>query len=105
MMSSATIRVNCPDCGQVDIRDTTMVSISLDQQTYHFECPDCGSVFSKRADKKIVGLLVSAGVELTPPPPPHPEDVPLHAEPLTNDDLIDFHLSFDQELAEFLDGN
>ena len=33
--------------------------------TYRFECPTCMEPVEKRADRKIVALLVSAGVDVT----------------------------------------
>jgi hypothetical protein len=61
--------------------------------TYSFECPNCADPVSKQADRKIVALLVSAGVFVaqdTPAPEPqfteHDE-----APPFTVDDLIAFH--------------
>ena len=32
--------------------------------TYRFECPQCSDSVEKRADRKIVALLVSAGVDV-----------------------------------------
>lgn len=71
--------------------------------TYRFTCPTCQDRVEKRADRKIVALLVSAGVDVAGPAPTaqQPEleeaapevartDVP-EGPPLTYDDLIEFH--------------
>jgi hypothetical protein len=79
--------------------------------TYSFVCPVCTEDVEKQADRKIVALLVSAGVSVagggqeTPPAPA----VEMLAEldglpPLDLDDLIAFHdlLQDDTALDRFL---
>ena len=89
--------------------------------TYRFTCPTCMDAVEKRADRKIVALLVSAGVdvagratlteteELFEPEEEEPlgEDMrgSLPAGPaFTIDDLIDFHFRLQDErsIQEFL---
>jgi hypothetical protein len=86
--------------------------------TYRFDCPTCMEPVEKRADRKIVALLVSAGVdvsgrstsgtaELFDSEPEMPEDPrgPLPPGPAFSiDDVIDFHykLEDDRYIAEFL---
>ncbi len=87
--------------------------------TYRFTCPTCYNDVEKRADRKIVALLVSAGVDVagrggaleerTEPMFDQEEIVdprgPLPAgPPLTTNDLIDFHfkLQDDRYIEEFL---
>lgn len=89
--------------------------------TYRFTCPTCMDAVEKRADRKIVALLVSAGVdvagratltetgteELFEPDEEPAEDPrgPLPGGPaFTIDDLIDFHfrLQDDRSIQEFL---
>jgi hypothetical protein len=83
--------------------------------TYRFTCPTCMDDVEKRADRKIVALLVSAGVDVASrggitqemfdpddyvdPRPPLPD-----APTFTIDDLIDFHfrLQDDSYIQEFL---
>lgn len=70
--------------------------------SYRFSCPTCMNTIEKPADRKVVALLLSAGVELAseggeqlepmaadpaPEPPEHYRPGP----PLTVDDLITFH--------------
>ncbi|MEW6060250.1 MAG: hypothetical protein AB1551_08975 [Actinomycetota bacterium] len=87
--------------------------------TYRFTCPTCYDAVEKRADRKIVALLVSAGVDVAAPDEfgartesmfeEHQEFVdPRDSLPggpaFTIDDLIDFHfhLQDDGYIQEFL---
>jgi hypothetical protein len=70
---------------------------------YSFICPQCAETIEKRADRKVVMLLLSAGVEVNEVPRfdipmehpsmqtamPSRDDV--DGPPFTTDDLIDFH--------------
>lgn len=85
--------------------------------TYRFTCPTCMDAVEKRADRKIVALLVSAGVDVAGrgmavdteeiteslfEPEPAPEDPrgPLPAGPaFTMDDVIDFHFALQDDGA------
>ncbi|TMK86804.1 MAG: hypothetical protein E6G44_02030 [Actinobacteria bacterium] len=68
--------------------------------SYRFSCPTCMDMIEKPADRKVVALLLSAGVELAgeageeaehaPEAPEHPESY-RPGPPLTIDDLIAFH--------------
>ena len=87
---------------------------------YRFVCPECMGPVEKRADRKIVALLVSAGVdvadkgpaspavqsrldqmlderELEPEPDPEPEPAHSDAPAFTVDDLIQFHFLLQDE--------
>ena len=85
--------------------------------TYRFDCPTCMEPVEKRADRKIVALLVSAGVdvsgrrtttaELFDSEPDLPDDPrgPLPEGPAFSiDDVIDFHfrLEDDRYIEQFL---
>jgi hypothetical protein len=90
--------------------------------TYRFTCPTCLDGVEKRADRKIVALLVSAGVDVsgrseaedrTMPmfeevaePDPDPRGQLPEGPAFTIDDLIDFHfvLQDDGRIREFLAG-
>ena len=79
--------------------------------TYRFECPTCMEPVEKRADRKIVALLVSAGVdvsgrrlattaELFEAEIEMAEDPrgPLPSGPaFTIDDVIDFHFRLEDD--------
>ncbi|HWO71173.1 MAG TPA: hypothetical protein VNP94_10535 [Actinomycetota bacterium] len=114
-----TIRTTCPRCGEVDMGPEAIV-LSVRQNgregTYRFTCPVCFDDVEKRADRKIVALLVSAGVDVTGPGPGPSRTASLfdvededprdraEAPPFTVDDLIDFHfrLQDDRYIQEFL---
>ncbi len=85
--------------------------------SYRFTCPSCADDVEKRADRKIVALLVSAGVDIDSPeePMPHPElfdaDDPTIAAPtgppFSIDDVIEFHYRLEDEayIREFMASN
>lgn len=84
--------------------------------SYRFTCPECADAVEKRADRKIVALLVSAGVDIDrdgEAAPRHPELFADELEPLdqgppgpsfTTDDVIEFHylLEDDAYIRDFL---
>jgi hypothetical protein len=68
--------------------------------SYRFSCPECMNTIEKPADRKVVALLISAGVELsdTDADPELPETETIDppesrpaGPPFTVDDLITFH--------------
>lgn len=83
--------------------------------SYRFTCPSCEDDVEKRADRKIVALLVSAGVDvaggggtgaqgaLFDQQTWYPEDAPL-GPAFTIDDVIEFHflLKDDRYIQDFL---
>src|SRR2546423_7705353 len=65
-----TIRTTCPRCGEVDMGpESILLSVRQNgrEGSYRFTCPSCADDVEKRADRKIVALLVSAGVGIDPP--------------------------------------
>ncbi len=117
-----TIRTTCPRCGEVDMGpEAILLSVMQGgrEGTYRFTCPTCFDAVEKRADRKIVALLVSAGVDVMSRDeldgrtgslfdqegePADPRG-PLPSGPaFTIDDLIDFHylLLDDRYIEEFL---
>ena len=114
-----TIRTTCPRCGEVDMGPESILLQVVRggrEGTYRFTCPTCMDDVEKRADRKIVALLVSAGVDVASrgtmlteelfdrepaidPRPPLPD-----APAFTVDDLIDFHfkLQDDASIRAFL---
>lgn len=116
-----TIRTTCPRCGEVDMGpESILLSVRANgrEGSYRFTCPECEDAVEKRADRKIVALLVSAGVDIDRTEDPghrHPElfDMPLEdgdeedtgppAPVFTTDDVIEFHylLEDDSYIREF----
>jgi predicted RNA-binding Zn-ribbon protein involved in translation (DUF1610 family) len=117
-----TIRTTCPRCGEVDMGPEAILLSVLQggrEGTYRFTCPTCFDAVEKRADRKIVALLVSAGVDVASrdeiegrttsmfdqeDDEPDPRG-PVPAGPaFTADDLIDFHylLADDRYIEDFL---
>jgi hypothetical protein len=106
----AEIRTNCPSCGQVDMTaDAISLEVERDGESgsYAFTCPDCSAGITKRADRKIVALLLAAGVrpaveagshEDTAPALPVQDRSPAPEAPaFTLDDLIAFHFLLDDD--------
>ena len=90
--------------------------------SYRFTCPRCDDSVEKRADRKIVALLVSAGVDLEPRSAGEASETLFDQEPVatmealehamdgpafTIDDVIEFHFLLEDEhhLEEFLAGS
>ena len=90
--------------------ESILLSISSEGQgVYSFACPVCTEAVEKQADRKIVSLLVSAGVAPAGRGSDAialvSEEAPTIAAPaLTTDDLIQFHfmLEDDSYLERFL---
>ncbi len=99
-----------PEAIELAVRDDTRTG------SYRFICPACMTMVEKRADRKIVDLLSSVGVTVTPGLAAHPsllEDIagPARPErteaeagvtPFSYDDLISFHffLQDDDRVAD-----
>jgi len=105
----ATIRANCPDCGDVDLttRDVQVhVCSTTNQGSYSFLCPSCRLAVSKLAEEQIVDLLISNGVRLAVWQLPAELGEPKLGQPITYDDLLEFHFALKREgwLDEMLAG-
>jgi len=108
-----TIRTTCPRCGEVDMGPEAIslaVRSNGREGSYRFTCPSCEDDVEKRADRKIVALLVSAGVDIsrsdvesgfTPELFDEEQDEVEPREPqsprFTVDDLIEFHYLLEDE--------
>jgi hypothetical protein len=107
-----TIRTTCPRCGEVDMGPEAIslaVRSNGREGSYRFTCPSCEDDVEKRADRKIVALLVSAGVDIsrsdgdhgfTPELFDEEEDLEPREPPaprFTVDDLIEFHYLLEDE--------
>jgi hypothetical protein len=116
-----TIRTTCPRCGEVDMGPESILLQVMRggrEGTYRFECPTCMEPVEKRADRKIVALLVSAGVDVSGPSSSataemFEPDIELPQDPrgplppgpaFSIDDVIDFHykLEDDRYIEQFL---
>ena len=90
----ATIRASCPDCGDVELttRDLTVrVCLEDNQGSYAFRCPTCRMAVVKAAEQRIVDLLVASGVRLDEWRLPAELSEPRVGDPISHDDLLDFH--------------
>jgi len=105
------IRTTCPRCGEVDLGPASILLHARKgdrEGTYSFICPACLDDVEKRADRKILALLISAGVD-TEDRSRHPGHIgPDQTEPgaeehhpsgpvFTLDDLIDFHFLLEDD--------
>ena len=112
----ATIRTNCPTCGQVDLSAEAIsleVAGSGDRGRYAFTCPDCSADITRAADRTAVRLLLAAGATSQGVDAPAETAASLPAEDrnpspdapaFTLDDLIDLHFLLQDQarLAEEL---
>lgn len=88
------IRASCPACGDVDILPedmTIMVCVSDGQTSYVFRCPVCMMAVSREVDRRIMEILVSAGVKVHFWRLPSELSERPEGPPINLDDLIDFH--------------
>ena len=86
---------------------------SAGEGSYRFSCPTCMNTIEKPADRKVVALLLSAGVELEDEPgldlgeeaEHHVIEPHRPGPPISIDDLINFHflLQDDRELFRALE--
>lgn len=108
------IRVKCPSCGHVDL-GANEISLHLHPSggrgAFGFTCPECTSKVDTPASRKVVALLIAAGVEPVrtredTDAPAHAPALPLEdrnpdpsAEPFTLDDVIAFHYLLEDDAA------
>ncbi len=101
MDEMTTIRATCPDCGEVEMEARAITLNVRDEDgegTYSFTCPVCSESVEKPADRKVVMLLLSAGVDVTRiDTPVLTAELRPEGPPLTADDLIDFHFLLEGE--------
>jgi len=89
-----TIRATCSDCGDVELTTADVrVRVCIEDNTgsYLFRCPTCHMAVVKPAEPRIVDLLVASGVELSTWRLPSELFEARVGDPLTHDDLLDFH--------------
>lgn len=106
----ATIRASCADCGDVELT-TSDVQVRIcddnNEGTYSFRCPHCDMIVVKTAETRTIDLLVASGVSFTTWRLPAELAEPRKGEPISHDDLLDFHDllhddgALEQALAQF----
>jgi hypothetical protein len=98
-----TIRTQCPSCRQqIDFAPgecSLLGGPDGEPVAYAFVCPHCREPIVRRADRRAAAMLVIGGASPRGAEEhvgrlPHPEE-PAGGPPLTDDDLIDFHLLLD----------
>lgn len=90
----ATIRATCAECGDVEMTsDDVAVRVCVDtgQGAYTFRCPECRVATSKDAEPRVVELLIASGVKLHRWYLPAELDEVRVGQPISHDDLLDFH--------------
>ena len=90
----ALIRATCSECGDVELRSRDLqVRICSDTEvgTYLFRCPVCRLTEVKSADDQVIDILVAAGVRCTEWRLPSELTERPIGEPITHDDVLDFH--------------
>ncbi|MFM7270620.1 MAG: hypothetical protein ACKO2C_03160 [Actinomycetes bacterium] len=96
-----TIRANCPDCGDVQLKvaDVTVrINAEDEAGSYAFRCPSCTVTVVKDASRRIVDLLVQSGVEQQVWRTPAELLEPHFSGPaISADDLLTFHELLDSE--------
>jgi hypothetical protein len=101
----ANIRANCPNCGQVDLRPEELsLRVEADHAQYAFTCPGCCTEVNGSADRRMVALLLAAGVETDSAQgapedalPPEDRSPRPDAAAFTLDDMIDLHFLLDDD--------
>jgi hypothetical protein len=101
----ASIRANCPNCGQVDLRPEELsLRVEADHGRYGFTCPGCRTEVSGSADRRMVAVLIAAGVEAGSAErapeaalPPEDRSPRPDAAAFTLDDVIDLHFLLDDD--------
>lgn len=91
---ATVIKASCHDCGDVElaVRDLSVrVCTEAEQGSYVFRCPTCQMSVVKPAEQRIVDLLVASGVQLIEWRLPAELFERHDGDPISHDDLIDFH--------------
>lgn len=98
----ARVRATCDHCGDTELSiDAVAVRICREDHdgTYGFDCPECGRNHEKDASRRTLDLLVASGANVTFWSVPVERLVAPTTEPLTHDDLLDFHNSLQDDVA------
>lgn len=105
----ATVRASCSGCGDVELttRDVQVqVCTATDECTYSFVCPGCRLIVNKPAERRVIDLLVSAGVKVVNWDLPAELSEPRSGPAISYDDLLAFHfeLTSDSWFEHVIDG-
>lgn len=73
------------------------VCSATDESTYSFVCPSCRLIVNKPAERRVVDLLVGAGVKVVNWDLPAELSEPRSGPPITYDDLLAFHFELGSE--------
>lgn len=98
----ATIRASCPDCGDVELTTHDVqvrICDNTSEGTYSFRCPHCLMTVVKSAEVRTIDLLVASGVAFTTWRLPAELNERRVGEPISHDDLLDFHDLLQDERA------
>lgn len=101
----ATIAVVCPNCGDVEVTQrevVVMVCRNNAEGSYSLTCPACTELVTRRAEPRIVELLVAAGCRLktwTLPVELADKQRSGDEPPIGIDEEIDFHEQVQDEGA------
>lgn len=88
----ATIRATCPDHGDINTTTHEVDVIGFGKlDSYRFRCPIGEEVVIKKADERTVNLLQSSGCDLIKIGLPKIDYLPVAHEPISHDDILDFH--------------
>ncbi len=96
----ATIKASCPTCGDVELttRDVQVLLCSTTNQgSYAFRCPACRVAVSKPAEPRVVDVLVASGVRLSVWQLPAELEEEHHGDPISYDDLLEFHFELKRD--------
>lgn len=108
-MAVTVVRAHCTECGDVSMttRDVT-VRVCEDHpglSTFRFTCPKCRRV-NVRSDKhRTCELLEAAGVAVERWQLPEELWEPRSGDPISHDDLLNFHDKLDAEIEGILGGS
>ena len=104
----ATIRASCPTCGDVELTTAHVrvrVCVDDDRGENLFRCLICRMAVVKGAEARTIDLLVASGVTVDTWSLPAELHEQHSGNPITHDDLLDFHalLEDDYSLALAMD--
>jgi len=99
-LMATVIKASCHECGDVELTVNELhvrTCTAGPSSSYVFRCPTCQMSVSKPAEQRIVDLLVASGVEVVEWRLPAELFESHPGQPITHDDLIDFHALLQSE--------